>query len=174
LYQQSVLFTNLTGEVLTAVRVGVLGLPNYVSLYNATGTSNGVPYVEYDQSIGTNGGVLFLLEYYDQTRQEFVSTNFQAIVVSAATNPAPAGTTLQLDRVAFVSEGQLTIEFATTPGKTYVVQYSDSLDNPQWISSWPPIKAVANKTQWIDAGPPKTASVPGTNGQRYYRVIQTN
>jgi uncharacterized repeat protein (TIGR01451 family) len=174
LYQQSVLFTNLSGVAVTGVRVTVLGLPSSVVLYNAAGSTNGAPYVEYGQTVAAGGGVVFLLEYYDATRQPFVSTNFVATAVAAATPPVPSGTVVQLDRVQFISEGQLTIEFATIPGHTYVVQYSASLESPQWKAAVPPIVANATKTQWIDSGPPKTDSAPGGLGQRYYRVVQTN
>jgi uncharacterized repeat protein (TIGR01451 family) len=174
LYQQSVACTNLSGGPVTAVRLTVLGLPSSVVLYNAAGSTNGSPYVEYDQTLAAGGGVVFLLEYYDATRQPFVSTNFVATAVAAATLPVPSGTVVQLDRVQFISEGQLTIEFATIPGHTYVVQYSASLESPQWKAAVPPIVANATKSQWIDSGPPKTDSAPGGLGQRYYRVVQTN
>jgi hypothetical protein len=73
---------------------------------------------------------------------------------------------------SFVSQGQLTIEFASIPGHTYVVQYS--ADMKTWLTATPPIVAVNNKTQWIDSGPPVTQSLPGSPGQRFYRVVQTN
>jgi hypothetical protein len=172
LYQQSVLFTNLSGVAVTGVRVTVLGLPSSVVLYNEAGSTNGAPYVEYAPTVPAGGGVVFLLEYYDATRQPFVSTNFVATAVAVATPPVPVGTVVQLDRAKFISEGQLTIEFASIPGHTYVVQYSTDLTS--WKAAVPPIVANATKTQWIDSGPPKTDSVPGGLGQRNYRVVQTN
>jgi uncharacterized repeat protein (TIGR01451 family) len=175
LYQQSILFTNLSGVTDTAVRVAVLDLPSGVVLYNATGTNNGTPYVEYDQTVASGSGVVFLLEYYDATRQPFVSTNFLASVVPAQQPPVPNGTALTLDaNGVFISQGRLTIEFATIPGKTYVVQYSTNAAPAQWQTAVPPIVATGTKTQWIDSGPPKTDSPPGTPGQRFYRVVQTN
>ena len=172
LYQQSVLFTNLSGAPVTGVRVTVLGLPSSVVLYNATGSTNGAPYVEYGPNVAAGGGVGFLLEYYDATRQPFVSTNMVATAVAVAPPPVPGGTIVQLDRVQFISGGLLTIEFATIPGHTYVVQYSADLIS--WKAAVPPIVANAIKTQWIDSGPPKTDSAPGGVAQRYYRVVQTN
>ena len=172
LYQQSVLFTNLSGVPVTGVRIAVLGLPSSVVLYNSAGSTNGAPYVEYGQTVAAGGGVGFLLEYYDATRQPFVSTNMVATAVAVAPPPVPGGTVVQLDRVQFISEGQLTIEFVTIPGHTYVVQYSADLIS--WKAAVPPIIANAIKTQWIDSGPPKTDSAPGSVAQRYYRVVQTN
>jgi uncharacterized repeat protein (TIGR01451 family) len=158
---------------IAAVQISVLGLPSGVVLYNASGTSNGVPYVEYDGLIATGGSVVFTLEYYDRTRQDFVSTNFVATVVPAATIPTPTGTTIQLDsNGSFVSQGQLTIEFASVPGRTYVVQYSSDMQT--WLTAAPPIVARNTKTDWVDSGPPVTQSLPGSPGQRFYRVVQTN
>jgi hypothetical protein len=172
LYQQSVMFTNLSGVADTAVRVSVVGLPSYVVLYNATGTNDGVPYVEYDQTLDPGAGVTFLLEYYDAAREPFTSTNFVWTVVTAATPTLPNGPVLQLDRVQFTSEGQLTIEFASVPGHMYVIEYSSDMQN--WQAAVPPIVASGTKTQWIDAGPPSTESAPGGSGQRFYRVVQIN
>ena len=113
-----------------------------------------------------------MLEYYDATRQSFVSTNFVAAAVAAARPPAPSGTVFQVDRLTFMSQGQPTIEFATVPGHTYVVQYSSDLQT--WQTAIPPVVAKNTRTQWIDAGPPMTASPPGRPGQRYYRIVQIN
>ena len=175
LYQQSVLLTNLSGVAVTGVRVSVLGLASWVVLYNAAGSTNGAPYVEYAPTVPAGGGVVFLLEYYDATRQPFVSTNFVATAV-AVTAPLvpPNGTVLDLDRAQFLYQGQLTIEFVSIPGHTYVVEYSTNLTSAQWQAAVPAIVANGTKTQWIDSGPPKTDSPPGGLGQRYYRVVQTN
>jgi uncharacterized repeat protein (TIGR01451 family) len=172
LYQQTLLVTNSTGVALTAVRVTILNLPTFVVVYNASGLTNGQPYVESDQPVAIGGNVTFLLQYDVATRQTFASTNFLVTAVAAAT-PAPAtGTVLQVDRVTFMSQGQPTIEFASVPGHTYVVQYSSDMET--WLTAAPPIVAKNTKTQWIDAGPPSTESPPGGLNQRFYRVVQIN
>jgi uncharacterized repeat protein (TIGR01451 family) len=183
LYEQTVTYNNVgqaeatkTGEVTPppaeAVRVYVLDLPSFVQLYNATGTANGSPYVEYENTVPSGGSVNFLLEYYDSTRAAFVSTNFTYTAVAAVTVPLPTGTSLQLDRTPFLSNGQLTIEFATVPGHTYVVEYSSDMMN--WSAAVPAIVAKNTRTVWVDGGPPVTSSAPGAVGDRYYRVVQTN
>jgi uncharacterized repeat protein (TIGR01451 family) len=172
LFQQTVQFNNLSGVTAAAVRVAVPNLPSSIVLYNATGSTSGVPYVEYDQPVSGGGNVVFLLEYYERTRQPFVSTNFVATVVAAVVVPPPSGTYLQLVTAPFLSEGQLTIEFASVPGHTYVVQYSSDLVT--WQTVTPPIVAKNTRTLWIDAGPPETESPPGIPGQRFYRIVQTN
>ena len=134
--------------------------------------TNGTPYVEYDQPVAAGSNVVFLLEYYESSRQPFVSTDFAATVVPAVVVPPPTGSFLQLDRTPFLSEGQLTIEFASVPGHTYVVQYSSDMET--WEPAAPPIVAKNTRTVWIDTGPPVTESPPGSPGQRFYRIVQTN
>ena len=36
----------------------------------------------------------------------------------------------------------------------------------------PVVVAPSSRVQWIDDGPPKTDSAPGSASQRYYRVVQ--
>jgi len=172
LFQQTVQVDNLSGVTAAAVRVAVSNLSSGITLYNATGSTNGMPYVQYDQPVLTGSNVVFLLEYYESTRDPFVSTNFAATVVAAVTVPTPTGTIVQLDTTPFLSEGQLTIEFASVPGHTYVVEYSSDMQT--WLTATPPIVAANTRTQWIDAGPPVTESPPGIPGQRFYRIVQIN
>jgi uncharacterized repeat protein (TIGR01451 family) len=172
LFQQTFQVTNISGGTASAVRVAVPDLPSNVVLYNATGSTNGVPYVEYDQPLPNGSNVTFLLEYYESSREPFVSTNFVVTVVAAVSVPLQKGTYLQLDTAPFLSQGELTIEFATVPGHTYVVQYSS--DMVTWLEATPPILAKNTRTQWVDSGPPETQSPPGSPGQRFYRIVQTN
>ncbi|MDB6022751.1 MAG: conserved repeat protein, partial [Pedosphaera sp.] len=172
LFEQTVQFHNLSTNTATGVRVSILGLPAKVTLYNASGSANGVPYVEYDLSVVAGGTVNFALEYYDITRTSFVSTNFTATAVEATTPTSPPGTVLQLDQMPVLHKGQLLIEFASIPGKTYVIQYSSNMLAGSCQTAVPPIVAAGTKVQGKDAGPPKTASPPGNVGQRFYQVLQ--
>jgi uncharacterized repeat protein (TIGR01451 family) len=170
LYEQPIQFNNLSGAPVSGVRISVNGLPADVRLYNASGSSNSAPFVEHGQTVEAGGSVSFLLEYYRSSRLEFVSTNFSAVAVDAAAPPGPSGPALQLDRDPFLSDGKLTIEFASTPGATYAVQYSPDLQT--WKTAVPPIIAAGTRVHWIDAGPPKTDSPPGPPGQRFYRILK--
>lgn len=170
LFKQSVSVTNGTGNSVTAVRLSVLDLPKDVLLYNASGSTNGIPFAEYRHVLNAGATVGFLLEYYRSNRVVFVSTNFVPTVVPLAISATPTGTVLQLDRTPFLSNGALVIEFASVPGKTYVVEYSPDMQT--WTSAVPPVIAAGTRVQWTDAGPPKTDSPPGGLGQRFYRVVQ--
>jgi hypothetical protein len=55
----------------------------------------------------------------------------------------------------------LSLSFDTTPGLTYVVQESDSL-NP---SNWQTLKEIAGD------GGTKTVSDPATQPRRFYRIL---
>jgi len=170
LFEQSVRFSNLNTVPVGPVRLSVLDLPPDVTLYNASGSTNGVPFVEFGQTVGPGTKVDFLLEYYRSNRLDFVSTNFELALIAAAVSTSPTGTVLQLDRPPFLSNGKLVIEFASVPGTTYVVQYSADLQT--WITAVPPLIAAGTRVQWIDSGPPKTATAPTSAGQRFYRVLK--
>ena len=94
--------------------------------------------------------------------------------------PASAGTSTNLNITRFLKltnaspliNGSRLIEFPTTAGRTYTVVYSDNILFSNSMMALPPIVAPANKTQWIDYGPPLTAA-PATNAPgRFYRVFQ--
>ena len=170
LFGQSVRLTNPGSNSIAALRLAVLDLPPDVTLYNASGSTNGAPYVEYDRGLGSGASVDFFLEYYRSNRLDFVSTNYEASAVVAATPSAPAGASIQLDREPFQFNGVLVIEFASIPATTYNVEYS--ADMQTWKAAVPPVTAAGTRVQWIDAGPPKAETAPGIPGQRFYRVVQ--
>jgi hypothetical protein len=170
LLEQSVTVTNAGDSAVAGLRLTILGLPADVKLYDGSGSTNGAPFVEYEQALNPGATVSFRLEYYRSNRVEFVSTNFAVSTITPSTAAPPAGKVLQLDRVPFLFNGELVIEFASVPAKTYVVQYS--LDMQTWKAAVPPITAAGTRVQWTDTGPPKTDSAPGGIGHRFYRVLQ--
>lgn len=170
LFEQSVRVGNTGSNAIPAVRLIVLDLPPGVVLYNASGSTNGEPYVEYDKALGPDASVDFLLEFYRSNRLAFIATNFQVIAAAPTVSPNPTGTLLELDRVPFLVNGTLVIEFASVPGKSYVVEYSS--DMQIWSAAVPHITATGTRVQWVDSGPPQTVSPPGAPGQRFYRVVQ--
>jgi uncharacterized repeat protein (TIGR01451 family) len=172
LFDQTVTFVNESGSIDANVLVEVLNLPANVQVYNKTGVTNKIPYVAYNQAIGPGSNVVFLIEYYEANRQPFLPTNFVALVsavIPTVTTPTGSATAVT---VQFESQGQVTIEFPSQPGHTYVVEYSTSISGP-WVVSTPPIVAVNTRTQWIDSGPPVTTSPPGYAGARYYQIVKT-
>jgi hypothetical protein len=56
----------------------------------------------------------------------------------------------------------------------YFIQYADTpadlMDSATVQTAFPSVTGTGSRVQWIDNGPPKTASPP-TNGSRFYRVL---
>jgi uncharacterized repeat protein (TIGR01451 family) len=173
LFEESVTVTNMGSTTVLGVRLLVGGLPISVSLYNATGTTNGTPYVQYNYPLNPSSTVSFALEFYDPSRLPF--TNSLTAVAILPGNAGSLGTNgvvisgIFLDtRIA--GDPRIAIEFPTTPGNTYTIIYSDN-NLFTWQVATPSITANATTTQWYDDGPPKTDSKPFSITSRFYRVI---
>jgi hypothetical protein len=168
LFEQTVRVSNTSSATSTAVRLLIRALPADVQVYNASGSTNGVPYVRYNPSLAPDESVDFLIEYYRASRQTIPQPSFVAQdATSVSVNPT--GVVISVDRILRLNTGRFLIEFTTTPGRVYAVQYSS--DTKVWKTASPSITAPANKVQWYDDGPPKTESAPTTVGSRFYRVI---
>jgi uncharacterized repeat protein (TIGR01451 family) len=182
-FEESVTVTNIGSAVVHALRLYIGNLPGGVSLYNATGTNNGVPYVEYDPPYNTpilpypiyttNCSVTFVLEFYVSNREQFTNSLTAVAIVPPTAATMPAGTvitsTITPDN-RNPSDVRYLITFNSVPGRTYSIEYSDD-DMVTWNIAVPSIVASANVTQWYDDGPPETDSKPITLSSRFYRVI---
>jgi len=167
LFTNSVLVINETPNPVAAVRLYIMGLPAGVTVYNASGSTNGIPYVQYNFPLATGATVDFAIEYYRPGRQLFSGLTYAAqYLTNAVTLTVTNGTSIMVTNV-MLSNGEMLIGFYATPGRSYAVQYSANLIT--WLTADPYIVAPANYVQWIDSGPPKTESLPTT---RYYRVLR--
>jgi uncharacterized repeat protein (TIGR01451 family) len=172
LFEETVTVTNIGSTTVAGVRLLVGGLPNGVTLYDAAGTNNGIPYVQYNFPLNPGNTVSFVLEFYDPSRLPF--TNSLTAIAILPVNPGSPGTNgvfisqIFLDtRIA--GDPRVVIGFPTTPGNTYLILYSDDLIT--WQLATPSVTANATVTQWYDDGPPKTDSKPFSITSRFYRVI---
>jgi uncharacterized repeat protein (TIGR01451 family) len=180
LYEEDVTVTNIGTVAVHALRLYIGKLRSGVTLYNATGTNNGVPYVEYDPPYNSplnpfpavDSSVTFVLEFFVANRLPFTNS-----LTAVAINPPATGPT---NGTAVVITGEFLdqrnpddvrflIEFGSIPGRTYTILYSD--DMMTWNIAKPSIVASANTTQWYDDGPPETLSKPSSAGSRFYRVL---
>jgi uncharacterized repeat protein (TIGR01451 family) len=181
LYEEFVSVTNIGQTVVHSLRLYVSGLRSGVTLYNATGTNNGVPYVEYDPPPNSpiyntppynapSNGVTLVLEFYSANGLRFTNS------LSAAANLEPTAQPVNGVQVTGVSiqipdnrnpNQRLLIQFKSILGRTYTIEYSDDLIT--WHIAVPSIVASATSTLWYDDGPPETLSKPGPS--RYYIVI---
>jgi RNase H-fold protein (predicted Holliday junction resolvase) len=172
LFEQHVTVTNTGTGTAAAVRLLVGGLRSGVTLYNASGTNGTRPYVQYNAPLNPGQTVAFLLEFYVPDRRPFTDT-LEAQAVFPATGRTNLTGGVAIDKSFFdyriAGEPRFVIEFASIPGRTYIVVFSSDLKN--WTAATPSITANANRTQWYDDGPPKTTSKPLSAASRYYQVI---
>jgi hypothetical protein len=147
----------------------VSGLAANATLYNATGITNGTPFVQSTAPLGVGSNIIFLLEFYVPTRVAPANLTLIAQAGPPVTPPTVSGTTFSIDRMIVLTVGSVLVEFTAVPGQIYAIQYSS--DMVTWRTAVPAITAPANKVQWIDSGPPKTDSSPAQQPARYYRVV---
>ena len=173
LYEETVIVTNMGNGTVAGFWLYVTVLTPNVSLWNATGTNGGVPYVQYGQPLDPTNTATLVLEFYDPARIAFSNTLRVVPVIPADVGPATTNGSVAVSNVftdTRTNGTRFVIEFASVPGKTYTVIYSSDLVN--WKVATPSIHAVANVTQWYDDGPPKTESIPLSVTNRFYRVIK--
>ena len=88
------------------------------------------------------------------------------------TPPAAAGTSATNNAyILRQSNGNIMIEFPSVAGTNYTIVYADNVLFSNAMMILPSIKAPANWVQWVDYGPPATATHPTNTTQRYYRVF---
>ncbi len=173
LFEESVTVTNIGSTTVLGVRLLVGGLPSGVTLYNATGTTNGTPYVQYNFPLNPGNTVSFALEFYDPSRLPFTNT-LTAIAILPGNSGSPGTNGVYISGIfldtRIAGDPRIAIEFPTTPGNTYTILYSDN-NLFSWQVATPSVTANATTTQWYDDGPPKTDIKPFSITSRFYRVI---
>ncbi|MDE3065976.1 MAG: DUF11 domain-containing protein [Verrucomicrobiota bacterium] len=176
LMNQTVRLSNRGTNAVPSARVIVSGLTNV--LFNAVGTNDGQPFVVYANTLETNRSVDLLLKYFVPTRLPVTvaNSNYTALGVSPPDWSAPKATTtstnLNITRLVPLPDGAVLLEFPSTQGRSYTVVYSDTATFTNARIAPPAVVAPADRTQWIDYGPPTTISAPTNTGSRFYRVFQ--
>jgi hypothetical protein len=170
LFDQAVRVFNPTGSSFDAVRVYISNLTNNTVVWNASGTNNGVPYVESHAVVPPGSYVDFVIEYYVPSR---ITPNptLRAALVSPPdpSGFAAAGTLQHIDRALMLPDQTFLVEFLSAINRSYYIQYSS--DFRQWLTARPAISGTGTRIQWIDNGEPKTQSAPAVTPARFYRVI---
>lgn len=174
LMDQTVMLANVGTSSVASARVIITGLTN--RLYNAAGTNNGNPFVNYASTLDIGQSAPLILEYFVPTRSPIsvANSNYVAFATSAANLVPVNGTngTFAITNTAVLTGGYFLLEFPAVSGKVYTVIYCATPDFASPLTAQPSVQAPANRVQWIDDGPPKTISNPATAGSRYYRVFQ--
>ena len=168
LFKQTVTITNLSPFGLPAFRVLINGLPDGVTVYNAQGQSDGRSFLLYNQTLAAGESVDLVVEYFQADASGGFEADFEIELLDAV-EVATSGAGVQLERIDSLPNGDKLLEFLSTPGDSYTIQYSQNGEN--WFDVLPAVTAGANVTQWVDNGPPKTPSHPSTVNTRLYRVV---
>ena len=169
LFEQTVRVTNGGGRI-EAYRLLVGGLSGDVVLRSSAGVDGNRSVVLVNNPVNNHDSATLLLEYFSPTRTAPSGLQFQVEAVGATNPPPPTGDRFNIDRTAIVQGNRLLIEFSSTPGRSYVIEYSADMNN--WKAAVPVIVAGNDRVQWLDDGPPKTDSPPGLANSRFYRVVR--
>lgn len=148
LFEQSVRVINPTTDPWpNGVRIYITDLDTTNRVWNATGTNNGVPYIESTALVPAGGSQDFLIQYYVPNPRT-VPTN----TLTAVPNPAPAEApaVLALDKAFPLTNGKFCVEFASQGQRIYFIQCSHDLQHWKTISS--PIVGTGQRIQWIHDG----------------------
>jgi len=169
LMEQRIRVYNTTAFAFAATRVVVNGLPSGATVYNLSGhTAEGLPYIQYNHPIAAGASIDLTIEYFVPSRS-VPSATLVSEVVQPDVPPTPLGTVQAIMRSLRLPDGTYLIDFRTLSNRTYYVQYSSDLQT--WKTALPPIAGTGSGVQWVDNGPPKTDQWPGTQTNRFYRVL---
>jgi hypothetical protein len=116
---------------------------------------------------------LMTIEFYVSDHFTVPASQYSIFLADPITLLTPANVVpFAIDSSRYLSNSFL-VEFSTKPGHSYWIQYADSPTGlPAGPVVFPFITGTGSRVQWIDNGPPKTASPP-TNGFRFYRVLSS-
>src|SRR5439155_4435065 len=101
------------------------------------------------------------------------ATNYAAFEVPPSNLAPPVGTNAPFLITLFTNlpSGNTLIEFQSIPNRSYTILYGpEATLSSNVLAAQPSIAAPADRTQWIDAGPPKTVAHPTNTSARFYRV----
>jgi hypothetical protein len=170
LFEQSVTIGNPTPYAFTLVRLWIQNLTAETKVWNATGTNNGIPYIDYASPIAGGGSATFMVQYYIPSRippvplliPELLGTDYGNALLPP---PAPRITSL-----VQLPDGAIALQFNASASTTYYVQYCHTLGST-WKTAATPILGTGALTEWVDDGPPNTESHPATQPYRFYRLV---
>jgi hypothetical protein len=169
LFKQTVRVFNPTPFTLSAARVLVFGLLPGAQVFNANGTNNGIPFVQYNLPVPPGGSADQIIEYYVPSRVPPTPI----LVTEIVPNLSPVTLTGVPQKIARMVElkadNTFLLEFSTLLNRSYAVQYSSDL--VQWKTVVPTVTGNGSRVQWIDNGAPKTESAPSAAEKRFYRVV---
>jgi uncharacterized repeat protein (TIGR01451 family) len=174
LVEQSITVSNAGLTSVPAARLVVTGLAGQ-QLYNNVGTNSGNPFVVFAPGLAAGQTVSLLLQFFAANYFTLTNSQLQAFAVPVPNlSPPPvssASPALVITRVFPLANGKMLLEFPSIPGRTYTVVYSTNALFSNAMIAPPSFVAPVTPMQWVDYGPPTTASLPAAAPARFYRVI---
>jgi Tol biopolymer transport system component len=82
----------------------------------------------------------------------------------AGTNPTSDESLLRVITVSSINGGNTTLIWLAVPGRTYRVQFKDSVEQAEWQQLPVDVTAIASTASAVDSG--------GTHAHRFYRVLR--
>jgi hypothetical protein len=164
--------SNLAAAWIAVSGLGLDSLSNRIRLENLSGTASVGPVLQV-LDLPAGAAVELTAEYFVSDRVTRPKPVYEAHV-SAPLVPTIVETGRpRIQRVVFRDQVAL-VEFNTISNRLYYVQYAPAADATNWSTALPPLRGTGQRVQWIDNGPPKTASPPGPETNRFYRILQSN
>ncbi len=142
-----------------------LGRP--VRLYNASGTTNDVPYLHYGP-LPPGQSVTLTAEYYVADRRTVPRPEYEPLLGPLRRVVASGGSVFAITTARFTN-GVFILDFQTLAGRQYYIQYVEDLNSQAWQTAVPAVLGTGSRVQWVDRGPPKTQSPPAGQAARFYR-----
>lgn len=171
LMEQKLRLTNGSGAAVEGARAILSNLN--ATIYNASGTNDGKPFVALIRPLAAGETSDLLLEYFSPERVPFGNPTVVPWGVPAYVPVAPSGgVEVAVSGWEKLPTGGFLVEFPAEPGKVYQLIYSDDVTYSNALRALPAITAPADRVQWIDEGPPKTRRHPADVSTRFYRVIE--
>lgn len=165
LFEQRVTIRNNTAGAVNGFQIEASSLPDGGRVMSAEAGSDTFT---VNTPIAAGGVLEIVIEYFSPTRTAF-SPVLNLIAGPPVTPPTLTG---GFSASGFrAANGSFVVEFESVPGQLYYIQYSDD-GMATWQTVLPPIDARGTRVQWIDSGPPKTASHPSTVPSRFYKIAR--
>ena len=171
LYEHTIVVTHTGAREIAGFDLTISGLPDGVSIQNASNQVAGGGSIHHRQALAAGESTTLILEYHAPLRGTVIDPEVTVnLVTEPELDPEAETPGVAVERCLMLRDGGLLIEFTSTPGATYQVQYSDNASD--WKVSPARIRAAGNRVQWIDRGPPRTDSPPADKSSRFYRVLE--
>jgi hypothetical protein len=173
LFEQVFRLTNDSDVDVSRQRLYV-DLPKKISLWNAWNLRTdpkGRKYIVYNGTLAPAQTINLTLEYNVPGRRLFgiLRPKFSLGGAGLDFAPRPRGKVLGTTSGRRLPTGNVLLQFKGVKGAEYFIQYSSN--RRTWTTVMPSLIGTGGFQQWLDNGPPKTASKPLPSTPRIYRIV---